>query len=181
MSLDMFLPGEYGFVSPAVMRLTYAQMDSGIKTLVVMDNMGFVVTRQQLLEILAGTKPFYDVVPDEEIERYNKMKLEKRLPEFPRTVPQPQTSVASKIAGYVYILNAGPYYKIGASQDVTRRIKQLSTVPPFDLELIHTIQTDDMYGLEETLHEQFAGKRKNGEWFELTDQDVEIIKQRSAT
>jgi len=77
---------------------------------------------------------------------------------------------------HVYILQCGPYYKIGASAKVGQRISQLSALPPFDIELIHTIPTDDMYGLESELHTQFSDKRKRGEWFELDDSDVEYIK-----
>jgi len=76
----------------------------------------------------------------------------------------------------VYLLQCGPFYKIGASTQVDNRVKQLATLPPFDIELLHTIQTDDMYKLESELHERYADKRKNGEWFELEPDDVEYIK-----
>jgi len=79
-------------------------------------------------------------------------------------------------AGHVYLLKAGPYYKIGISAQVDERIKQLSVLPPFDIELIHAIYDTNMYALEKDLHERFAPKRKNGEWFELDDSDVEYIK-----
>jgi len=78
--------------------------------------------------------------------------------------------------GFVYLLQAGPYYKIGVSAQVDERIKQLSTLPPFDLELLHTIYSVDMYDLEKDLHGLYADKRKNGEWFELEPSDVEYIK-----
>jgi hypothetical protein len=78
--------------------------------------------------------------------------------------------------GFVYILKCGPYYKIGLSQVVDKRVEQLSTIPPFDVELIYTIETDDMYGLESSLHNKFSEKRKNGEWFELEGADLEYIK-----
>jgi hypothetical protein len=81
-----------------------------------------------------------------------------------------------KLSGFVYLLQSGPYYKIGVSTQVDERIKQLSTQPPFDIELLHTIQTDDMYGLEKKLHADYDSKRKNGEWFELDQADVEYIK-----
>jgi len=83
--------------------------------------------------------------------------------------------------GFVYILKCGPYYKIGLSQVVDRRIEQLSTTPPFDVELIYTIETDDMYDLESFLHNKFSEKRKNGEWFELGQDDIEYIMGLGAT
>ena len=91
------------------------------------------------------------------------------------TKPQPPQSRTRW--GYVYLLQAGPYYKIGASTNVKRRIRQLATLPPFNLHLLCTLHTDDMYGLEQGLHERFAAKRVNGEWFELDQEDVGYIQQ----
>ena len=82
--------------------------------------------------------------------------------------------------GFIYVLKCGPHYKIGLSQNVDRRVEQLSVTPPFDVELIHTIETDDMFKLESFLHDKFSEKRKNGEWFELTEADVEYIKELGA-
>jgi len=78
--------------------------------------------------------------------------------------------------GYVYVLQAGPYYKIGASKDIGQRIKQLSTLPPFNLTLVHSIKTPDMFGVERNLHDLFRLKRINGEWFELNSGDITWLK-----
>ena len=84
---------------------------------------------------------------------------------------------ASKLKpGWVYILKAGPFYKIGYSKNVDRRIEQLSTLPPFDLELVHTIRANHMPELESALHRRFQEKHKNGEWFELAEEDVTWLK-----
>ncbi|MCP4540114.1 MAG: GIY-YIG nuclease family protein [Chloroflexi bacterium] len=79
------------------------------------------------------------------------------------------------VSGYVYLLQAGPYYKIGASQTVDKRIKQLSTIPPFEIELICAIKTNTMYELERELHERFSDKQVRGEWFTLNDEDIVYI------
>ena len=78
--------------------------------------------------------------------------------------------------GIVYVLNAGPYYKIGRTTNLDNRIAQLSTLPPFDLEIIHTIETDNAPQLEAELHNALADKHKNGEWFELDEEDVTWLK-----
>lgn len=78
-------------------------------------------------------------------------------------------------AGYVYILEGGPYYKIGRTNNVDRRIGEISPKLPFKTRLVCTIATEDMYTLEAELHERFADKRTNGEWFELEPEDVEYI------
>ena len=47
---------------------------------------------------------------------------------------------------------------------------------PFEIELVHTIKTDDMVEIERFLHEKFADQRTNGEWFCLSDDDIEWLK-----
>jgi len=103
----------------------------------------------------------------EEIERRDSNKPREKTKQISKT----QTR-----KGFVYLLKCDRYYKIGMSKSVTDRIKQLSTQPPFDIELLHTIQTNDMYGLESTLHQKFSEKRKTGEWFNLDDSDIEYIR-----
>ena len=79
---------------------------------------------------------------------------------------------------FVYLVKSGRYYKIGRSNDAERRAYELRLQMPEKLELIHKIRTDDSIGIEEYWHKRFKDKRKNGEWFELTRQDVEIFKRR---
>ena len=84
--------------------------------------------------------------------------------------PQPQK-------GYVYLLKGGGYYKIGLSNDVNRRMEEISPRLPFETELICTIATRDMYKLEAALHDLYAARRANGEWFELDEADVVLFKE----
>jgi len=79
--------------------------------------------------------------------------------------------------GCVYLLKGERYYKIGLSSNVNRRMEEISPRLPFETELICTIATEDMHGLEAQLHELYAGKRANGEWFKLSDEDVAYIKE----
>ena len=82
--------------------------------------------------------------------------------------------------GYVYlILSTTGHYKIGRSNDPTRRINQFvssKVVLPLDFELVHTIETNNMNQLEVSLHLQFHAKRFKGEWFTLDATDVSYIK-----
>ena len=79
--------------------------------------------------------------------------------------------------GYVYLMHmeTTPYYKIGKSVDPEHRIFT-SVILPMDIVLVHSIETDMMSCLEKDLHTYFAVQRIRGEWFELTDADVEYIK-----
>lgn len=83
-----------------------------------------------------------------------------------------------QVIGTVYLMKTGKYYKIGRSNDADRRAYELRILMPEKLELIHKIKTDDPIGIEEYWHKRFKDKRKNGEWFELTRQDIEIFRRR---
>lgn len=78
--------------------------------------------------------------------------------------------------GYVYLLQSGPFYKIGVSTNVKRRVRELSTLPPFNINVICTIPSENRYELEGNLHTRFSDKHINGEWFELEPSDVAYIK-----
>lgn len=79
---------------------------------------------------------------------------------------------------FVYLMKSGKYYKIGRSNDAERRAYDIRLQMPEKLDLVHKIRTDDSIGIEEYWHKRFKDKRKNGEWFELTRQDIEIFKRR---
>ena len=79
--------------------------------------------------------------------------------------------------GYVYVVQSGDAFKIGLSKNVPQRVEQIQPIMPYPVEIILTIQTENMRTLEARLHKRYASKRLNGEWFALTDQDIEDIKR----
>lgn len=146
------------------------------KLLALVDQSGFVVTYMELLEILNAIHGFYNDVDDDAVCEYN----ESILSDYHNRNVVTETQLNRKLEqskrnGYVYLINAGEFYKIGISRNVDRRITQLSTIPPFDVTLVCIIETDDMLGLENKLHTMFSEKRVNGEWFTLSDEDVNYI------
>ena len=86
---------------------------------------------------------------------------------------------ASLALGYVYLMKSGDHYKIGKSEDIERRVKEVRTQMPESLVLVHTIKTDDTSGIEQYWHKRFQNQRLNGEWFKLSRADVSAFKKRN--
>lgn len=81
--------------------------------------------------------------------------------------------------GYVYLLKHGSRreYKIGRTNNPMRREGEVAIQLPERLKPVHYIKTDDPAGVENYWHTRFASKRKVGEWFELTAEDVRAFKR----
>jgi hypothetical protein len=87
----------------------------------------------------------------------------------------------AKSWGYVYILRSLQRYKIGYTgnlRTMKRRITILSNLNAYGAEPVLILRSRRAHTLEVEIHRTFASVRVNGEWFELTPEDVECITQR---
>lgn len=83
---------------------------------------------------------------------------------------------ATRHDGYVYLICMNnEYYKIGYAADVQARYLSIRSSSPYATKLVHVIATEHMARLERLLHDQFADKRMDGEWFNLASDDVTTI------
>lgn len=90
----------------------------------------------------------------------------------------PEIETDLKHIGYVYLMEFGADYKIGNSNNVERRFRELRTQMPYEGKIIHTIETGDPEGIEAYWHNFFKDKRLKGEWFQLSKEDIRYFKKR---
>jgi hypothetical protein len=86
------------------------------------------------------------------------------------------TDSPARQVGEVYLIRMGRDYKIGRTDFFARRRRELAIQLPARADTVHVIETDDPVGVERYWHMRFAAKRKNGEWFALTEADVAAFK-----
>lgn len=89
--------------------------------------------------------------------------------------PFPKEETAPEFE-FVYIIKCGPTYKIGRTRDLDRRLADWSPTPAYPIEVKLVIKAKDSRQAEKDLHNHFADKRLRGEWFELTELDVEYVR-----
>lgn len=97
-----------------------------------------------------------------------------------RTDKEPASNnTAPPKIGYVYLIRHGMRneYKIGKTYHPVRREGEIRIELPEKVSPVHYIKTDDPAGVEAYWHSRFASKRKEGEWFSLTAEDVRAFKR----
>lgn len=133
-------------------------------------HIGTADKRAQALAQLALDEPRYAAVYDIVAPRLRTPKRSEAA------APSPPSSYP----GRVYLIKSGDFYKIGKTDNPTRRYTEIQLAVPGNVEEVHVLETDDPSGIELYWHRRFAGKRRAGEWFALTDADVAAFKLRGS-
>jgi len=101
-----------------------------------------------------------------------------------KSVSTPTEPEVNRREGYVYLLRTlhdSTAFKIGRTKNPKNRIKTFATKFPFKVQYVCLLHTNDMITLEKQLHDQFASQRLDGEFFRLSQSDVQYIKSLGAT
>ncbi|MEO6739199.1 MAG: GIY-YIG nuclease family protein [Chthoniobacteraceae bacterium] len=76
----------------------------------------------------------------------------------------------------VYVLGTPLGYKIGYATNLEQRLRELQTGCPAPLVTEAMISTHAPAKLESCLHRRFNSKRKQGEWFDLSSEDLAFLR-----
>lgn len=96
-------------------------------------------------------------------------------PPFPARDDDP--TVPKVATGFVYLMKSGRHYKIGRTNSLGSRARQLTIKIPIPPKTIRAIETDDPSGVEAYWHSRFESKRGEGEWFDLSPDDIKAFKR----
>lgn len=80
--------------------------------------------------------------------------------------------------GWVYLIKHGGRneYRIGSTTNPMRRLGENRIELPGGAEPIHSIETADKTGIETYWHNRFKPKQMNGDWFNLSQTDINEFK-----
>ena len=95
-----------------------------------------------------------------------------------REKPAEKISDSQVTLGEVYLLKSGRYHKIRRTNSVGRRERELAIQLPDKANVVHSIKTDDPVGIETYWHRRFENQHKNGEWYELSADDIAAFRRR---
>lgn len=75
---------------------------------------------------------------------------------------------------FIYLIQKGQstHYKIGITKSIGKRLLSLQTSNSEPLSLTRSFETLHDYKLEKFLHNFFRGSKLEGEWFDLTEEEV---------
>jgi predicted GIY-YIG superfamily endonuclease len=117
-----------------------------------------------------------DLLANPDIKEYINVNMDERKNNT-LSIASDWIRAASKKSNYVYLIRAdNGLTKIGISYDVERRLYTLDTASPVRLSLLFFFEPSNAVKTEKYLHIKFDKKRVKGEWFNLSDSDIDWIR-----
>ena len=129
---------------------------------------GQVASRMEWITFKKEVDKFYGHTRDKKIREINKS-IRERL--------ALQKERSRKRTGFIYLIRSNTgHYKIGRTTNLDLRIKSYSREYPIKTKVIHSFKCDDYVNIDSYLLRKFQNKQLQGEWFDLSDSDIEWIK-----
>lgn len=143
--------------------------------IVLTDQGGNIVTHSEWKQLRQSIDQFYKSISANELESAIKEREAEKESARREIYRKPEHKTTQP--GFVYLIKSEHgQCKIGMTKNLDQRMTLFGIKLPFKFDLVHSIKSDDIVGLEKSLHTKYADKRLNGEWFDLTDQDVSEIR-----
>ena len=83
---------------------------------------------------------------------------------------------SSPTGGYVYVIRSKLGFKIGKTVNVRSRTRLFAVRLPFPTSIEHYAWFEDYTHAERSFHLRYHTKRLEGEWFDLSESDLDAIK-----
>lgn len=76
-------------------------------------------------------------------------------------------------ASYLYFIKAeNGKVKIGITDNLTSRFRNISSASPIPIQMIHTVWCESALIVEAEIHKMFMGFHSHGEWFDIDDHQI---------
>lgn len=130
-----------------------------------------IIPIDEIKEIALALSKFADSVDSEEYRRiYNS------TPIAFSTFGENEGKTMCEKQRYIYLMECCGKYKVGCSDNVERRKQQLDK-RPFDVVILEKSRLiDNPFKQEQRIHEMLNEYRIKGEWYELPDYAIEMVK-----
>lgn len=77
---------------------------------------------------------------------------------------------------YLYLIKCNEYYKIGIAGKMEGRIAALQTGNPYTLILATCFEFNNAEPVEKSLHQKYIPEKERGEWFKLSQYQVDELR-----
>lgn len=158
-------------IIPPIFMFKYDRENGDIS---IQDQGGSVLSVEDCKTIIDGLKNFCKLYKQDAVDVHNqKMKImhEQELEDL-KNRPVPKRSDQD---GYVYILWSRHGYKVGKALNYKERTSNLITKLPFKCITFVVLKVKSYTVAEKESHNLVHIKRINGEWFDLTERDMNQI------